>query len=49
MSLAGVKAGQYQVAVGMYLFETGKRVPAVDTTGEPVVDDGVRLFTVTVR
>jgi hypothetical protein len=47
--LAGVPPGTYRVVVGLYRPTTGERLVAADASGEPVVDNGVQLFEVTVR
>jgi Dolichyl-phosphate-mannose-protein mannosyltransferase len=41
--LSGVPAGAYQLQVGLYLLATGRRLPVVATTGEPVQDDSLVL------
>jgi hypothetical protein len=35
--------GTYQILVGMYLLESGERLPAFDTNGESLIDDTVPL------
>ncbi len=45
LSLAGVPAGQYRLAVGLYRMagEQSSRLPAVDAEGDPVPDGRVIL------
>ena len=45
LSLAGVPAGRYRLAVGLYRMagEQSSRLPAVDAAGEPVPDERVIL------
>jgi hypothetical protein len=40
---AGLRPGEYQIAVGMYDAATQVRLPVVDASGQPVADGVVRL------
>jgi hypothetical protein len=39
----GLSAGTYQLRLGMYLLETGVRLPALDASGEHLPDDVIPL------
>ncbi len=49
MPTAGLAPGTYQLHVGMYLLETGERLPALDGTGNRLPDDVVPLAEVELR
>jgi hypothetical protein len=41
--------GNYELEIGMYELDTGRRLPAVDATGQRLADDRILLTRVTVR
>lgn len=41
--------GEYGIQVGMYLLETGARVPLLDARGNRLTDDALQLTTITVE
>ncbi|MBN1873448.1 MAG: hypothetical protein JXA33_04395 [Anaerolineae bacterium] len=48
VSLSGVPAGEYGIAIGVYNGATGERLPLLDNQGEPLVDDGRLILSETV-
>jgi hypothetical protein len=44
-----LEPGVYQLKVGMYLLETGERLPAVDAAGERLPNDAIPLKTLKLR
>lgn len=46
---AGAPEGKYRLVVGMYILQTGERLQAVDSTGQPLPDNAIQLATLTLK
>jgi hypothetical protein len=43
LTISGLPSGTYSLQVGMYVLETGRRLPVANPSGERLVDDAIPL------